>query len=203
MELMNCRFRRQYIGTTIFNLLRYVDDRRGKPVARRPVQASLYPIGGRSAVILRQTMPDVTATLLTQLHRAHLKQRGYGKARHTFERRVGSYTERFNFQGSSWSSTDEKRFYINVGIAFPEYPDDLASSGYFTGNHWACRVESLVDGAPQHWDVSPAADLQLLATQLASLIERASAELSSRAGACRQTYLSWRASRLASSPAGR
>ena len=155
-----------------------------------------------SIVIPRQPMPDLIATLLTRLHREALKPHGYGKDRHTFVRRVGSYAERFNFQGSGWSSADEKRFYVNVGIAFPEYPDDLASSGYFTGNHWACRIDDLVEGAPKHWDVNAATGLQALSAELAATIERASASLASSADACRETYLERRAARLASSPAG-
>ena len=51
-------------------------------------------------------MPDLIATLLTQVHRAHLDLRGYGKVRNTFDRSVGSHSERFNFQGSIWSSAD-------------------------------------------------------------------------------------------------
>lgn len=134
-------------------------------------------------------MSDVLSTLFSQLHREHLKPRGFKKERHTFTRNAGAYAERFNLQRSAWSSAAEKRFYINVGIWLPEYADDTCGSGYFSGNHWATRIERLVPGAPPHWDVDAATDLSALSAELAGLIEAASGQLAGRIGDCRDEYL--------------
>ena len=45
------------------------------------------------------------AQLLSELHRESLKPAGFRKEGNTFSRDRGSYTERFNFQGSSWSNS--------------------------------------------------------------------------------------------------
>jgi hypothetical protein len=138
---------------------------------------------------------DALSTLFTQLHREQLKPRGFKKERYTFTRDTGPYVERFNFQGSAWSSAAEKRFYINVGVWFPEYAEDTSGSGYFSGNHWATRVESFVPDAPPHWDVDATTDLAALSARLATLIERASSRLAERVGTCRDEYLHRRARR--------
>jgi hypothetical protein len=132
---------------------------------------------------------DVLSTFFSQLHREHLKPRGFKKERYTFTRDAGAYVERLNFQRSAWSSAAEKRFYINVGIWFPEYAHDTSGSGYFSGNHWATRVESLVPEAPQHWDVHTATDPAALSAELARVIDAASRRLAARIGNCRDEYL--------------
>lgn len=128
------------------------------------------------------------SNLFTQLHREHLKRRGFKKVRFTFSRDASAYVERFNFQGSAWSSATEKRFYINIGIWFPEYGDDTSGS-LFPGNHWAARIERLVPEAPPHWDVHAGTDFAVLSAELARLIDAAGLELAARVGHCRDEYL--------------
>ena len=138
-------------------------------------------------------MSDVLSSLFSQLHREHLKPRGFKKERYTFTRDTGRYLERFNFQGSAWSSSAQKRFYINVGVWFPEYADDTSGSCYFSGNHWATRIERLVPEAPPHWDVDAAMDVTALAAQLATLVGKAGGRLAERVGVSRDEYLQRRA----------
>lgn len=138
-------------------------------------------------------MSDRLSILFTQLHREHLKLRGFRKERYTFTRNAGPYVERFNFQGSAWSSAEGKRFYINLGIWFPEFADDTSGSGYFAGNHWASRIDRVVAHAPSHWDVDATTELSVLSEQLATLVEKASNQLAERIGTCRNEYLQRRA----------
>lgn len=138
---------------------------------------------------LGEPVPDLLSTLFSHLHHEHLKPRRFKKERHTFMRDAGAYAERFNFQGSAWSSAAEKRFYINVGIWFPDYSDDTSSSGYFSGNHLAARIERLVPEAPPHWDVDAATDIAALSTALANLVDAASSKLASQIGDWRSEYL--------------
>lgn len=136
----------------------------------------------------RGAVSDVLSTLFSRLHREHLKPCGFKKERYTFTRDAGPYLERFNFQGSDFSSSAEKRFYINVGIWFPEFADDTTGSGYFSGNHWATRIARVVPEAPPHWDADGATDVAALAAQLARLVGEASGRLAERVGACRDEY---------------
>lgn len=126
-------------------------------------------------------MPDVLTEFVNRLHREHLKPLGFKKQNRTFERNTGTYDERFNVQGSNWSTAVEKRFYINVGLRFVAYQDDKSSVGYFAGiNHWGTRIEWLVPGAPKQWDVNADTDLDALLSEVKPLIDAARVQLAER-----------------------
>lgn len=82
--------------------------------------------------------------LLSELHRESLKPAGFSKDGRTFSRDRGEYVERFNFQGSSWSSAAETLFYLNVGVEFTEFGPAEQDWMYFKRTHWAARVDELV-----------------------------------------------------------
>lgn len=128
--------------------------------------------------------------LLSALHRDHLKPAGFRKEGSTFSRAQEVYTERFHFQGSSWSSGDETRFYLNAGVEFADYEPGIRNWMYLKNTHWACRIDRLVRGAPEHWDCSEATDQAGLARDLARLIESASGKMAARLDTLREDYLS-------------
>lgn len=96
------------------------------------------------------------AGLLSELHRESLKPAGFGKDRNTFSRDRGGYIERFNFQGSSWSSAAETLLYLTVGVEFAEFGPAERDRVYFKRTHWAGRVDELDPGAPDDWRDSEA-----------------------------------------------
>jgi hypothetical protein len=127
--------------------------------------------------------------LLSELHRESLKPAGFGKEGSTFSRDRGEYVERFNFQGSSWSSAAETLFYLNVGVEFAEF--GLAEQGwvYFKRTHWGCRVDELVPAAPDDWRCNATTDRAALRAQLAELVVRASGQIAARLPELRAAYL--------------
>ena len=82
----------------------------------------------------------------SEFHRQKLKPIGFKKINHTFSRDKGSYIERFNFQGSSWNSSDTTEpwfFYINVGVQFKELA--LPTPNFaFPKTHYHWRIEDLI-----------------------------------------------------------
>jgi hypothetical protein len=135
------------------------------------------------------------AELLSELHRESLKPAGFRKERSTFSRDRRAYTERFNFQGSSWSSWVETLFYLNVGVEFAEFGPADRDWVYFKRTHWACRIDELVPGAPDDWRCGEATDRAALKAQLAELVTRASEQIAARLPELRAAYLAWIAPR--------
>jgi hypothetical protein len=133
-------------------------------------------------------LKDWLASLLSELHREFLKPLGFKKHRHTLSRDRETYVERFNFQGSASSSSQEKRFYLNVGIEFSDLEPGTRNWVYFPNTHWAVRVRELVDGAPEHWDCDESTDCGDLKRQLAQLIAKASESLANCAGEFRAIH---------------
>src|SRR5688500_18080618 len=107
------------------------------------------------------------AGLLSELHRESLKPAGFRKEGNTFSRDHEVYTERFNFQGSSWSSWAETLFYLNVGVEFSEFGPAERDWVYFRRTHWAGRIDELVPGAADDWRCGATTDRAALKAQLA------------------------------------
>ena len=84
------------------------------------------------------------AGLLSELHRESLKPAGFRKVGSTFSRDREGFVERFNFQGSSWSSAAETLFYLNVGVEFAEFGPAERNWVHFKRTHWAALIEELV-----------------------------------------------------------
>jgi hypothetical protein len=127
--------------------------------------------------------------LLSELHREFLKPAGFRKEGSTFSRDRGEYTERFNFQGSGWSSPGETLFYINVGVEFAEFGAAEQDWVYLRRTHWAGRIDELVRSAPDDWRCDEETDRTSLKRQLAELVARASERMAARLPALRAAYL--------------
>lgn len=138
------------------------------------------------------------AGLLSELHRETLKPAGFRKEGSTFYRDREGYVERYNFQGSSWSSADLTAFYLNVGVEFADHPAAESDWMYFRRAHWACRVDKLVRGAPKDWRCGVATDRTALKAQLAALVLAASEQVAARLPELRATYLERLARQVAS-----
>jgi len=132
-------------------------------------------------------MPKAIENFLSQLHREHLKPRGYKKSRHTFSRDCGAFTERFQVQGSAWNDASGPwRFYINVGVEFHDVPPREPARD-FPGTHCWTRIENLVPGAPAEFDL-PVDDQEAFGAAVAGCVKAASERIGSGIGGARSAY---------------
>jgi hypothetical protein len=118
----------------------------------------------------------------------------------TFSRDRGAYTERFNFQGSGGSTSEQTLFYLNVGVELSGYESSPRDWIYLRHLHWATRVDELVPGTPERWECGSDADRETLRIELAGVIRRASEELTRRIDEIREEYLDRVARREGSHP---
>ena len=127
---------------------------------------------------------------LSGFHQAYLKKLGFRKVRHTFSRDMGSYWERFNFQGSAWNGAgkDYWTFYLNVGVEFKDLEPERNWS-YFPHTHWADRIQTVVSDAPGGWDYNLDTDREALMQELASYILQASEKMAAESSGLRSHYL--------------
>lgn len=127
---------------------------------------------------------------LSEFHKNHLKELGFKKVRRTFSRDMSNYWERFNFQGSSWNSSDEEnwRYYINVGIEFKDL-DERKYWSYFPHTHWSGRIESVVNESSELGEYSERTDKTELAEKLEKYILEASAKMANEIKGLRAHYL--------------
>jgi len=127
---------------------------------------------------------------LSEFHQSYLKELGYKKARRTFSRDMGSYWERFNFQGSTSNYPDRDiwRFYLNVGVEFK----DLESRRYwslFPHTHWSARVDSVVRNAPSQYEYNSRTNREVLMRELLFYLQRASEKIARESADIRSHYL--------------
>jgi hypothetical protein len=119
---------------------------------------------------------SVADKFFSDLHRQYLKPRGYRKVRHNFSRAMDGYVEHFGFQGSAYNdAAGAWRFYINVGVEFPELP---------RGN---VRIADVVPGAPSDFDL-PASGHDALADRIAELVLRASESIAAQSPEIRRAF---------------
>ena len=117
-------------------------------------------------------MHESVERFFSQLHGDYLKPLGYKKHRHTFVRELDGFTERVQFQGSSWNDNESPwRFYVNFGIQFhglpPQAPDrDLPATHCWT------RIDSIIVDAPKESNLTGVDDD--LARNIALLLDQAS-----------------------------
>ena len=142
------------------------------------------------------------AELLSELYRESLKSIGFRKEGSTFSRDYGAYTERFNFQGSSWSSWAETLFYLNVGVEFAEFGPAEQDWVYFKRTHWAARIDELLPGSPDDWRCGDTTDRAALKAQLVELVSRACEWIAARLPELRAAYLARIAPRSKTPEAG-
>jgi len=131
-------------------------------------------------------MQDKVEGFFSRLHAIYLKPSGYKKSRHTFVRERDGFTERIQFQGSSWNSRDSAwRFYVNFGIQFHGLPSRTPDRD-LPGTHCWTRIDGLVDGAPKEFDVT--GDDDKLARDIAFLLEQASDRVTAEISKLRGRY---------------
>ena|SRR5207245_1692844 len=132
---------------------------------------------------MRESVKDFFAAL----HRVYLKPRAYRKVRHTFSREMDAYTERVQFQGSSWNdSTSPWRFYINFGVEFHNLPPRFPCRD-FPNTHCWTRIEGIVPSAPAQYDL-PGRRFEDFSAEIAGYLETASQRVSRRIGRIRAAY---------------
>ena len=113
-----------------------------------------------------------------------LKPAGFRKAGINFHRRRGTTVQVVNIQVSHGSSWNEKRFYINVGIAFDAICDLAKLSVSETPKEYECddrgmrdRLEKLVTPTVPHWVIKADDNIDTITDCLKSRIEELSSEL--------------------------
>jgi hypothetical protein len=96
-----------------------------------------------------------------------MKQEGFTRSARTFHRRVGNTWLVVNIQASQENLGDHGRFYVNVGVYFPEV--DLLQTGRTRDKpkEYECALRNRVG---EQWDIDPATDLQALAVEVATAI---------------------------------
>ena len=139
-------------------------------------------------------MRGLAKDFFSRLHAAHLRRSGYTKERHTFTRELDGFTERIQFQGSSWNSGDSSfRFYVNFGVQFHDLPARLPDRDFRRTHCWA-RLESIVPEAPAQFDLS--GDDDQLAASIAAYVDRASRRVAEDISSLRKRYEETRSPRL-------
>jgi hypothetical protein len=98
----------------------------------------------------------VIATAVTPV----LKAAGFRKTGLSYHRRRGSTTQVVNIQGSQWSSGDEKRFYVNVGVSFDTLCELAGIPILEKPKEYECdtrgfrhRLEAVIAEAPASWTI--------------------------------------------------
>jgi hypothetical protein len=135
-------------------------------------------------------MKEWLSSWLSELHRVHLKPKGFKKSRRTFSRDKGTYWERFNFQGSSqnYAGVAHWRFYLNVGVEFKNLEPRRYWS-LFPHTHWSERADRLVANTPGHWEYNLSTDRATLAEDMVALMMSASHYVANRIDVIHKEYV--------------
>lgn len=134
----------------------------------------------------KRAVPLIADKFFSELHRHHLRAKGYRKERRVFSRDHAEFTERVQFQGSSWNSSGSPWvFYVNVGVQFRDLPRRRPDRDLPHSHCWA-RIESIVPDAPQEFEFG--SDDERLAGKLVHLLDLAHAEVSRRLSDLRERY---------------
>jgi hypothetical protein len=113
---------------------------------------------------------------------------GFKKERRTFSRDMGSYWERFNFQGDEYNGSAGWRFYLNAGVEFKSFAPRAHWSG-FPHTHWTTRTNILVPGSPKEWEYELETEKFVLAYTLKQVITQASMIIAADIDQIREQYL--------------
>jgi hypothetical protein len=131
-------------------------------------------------------MDDAVKGFFGMLHEQYLKPRGYRKTGHNFHRVADGYTERIQFQGSAWNSTNGPwRFYANIGVEFQGLR--VPTNRGFPRTHCWTRLKGIVARAPDYFDFQPSG-AEPLACRLAKLLESASDTIARKQSRWRAKY---------------
>jgi hypothetical protein len=132
-------------------------------------------------------MQPIVREFFARLHNSHLKARGYRKQRNTFSRERAGFTERVQFQGSSWNSRGDESwlFHVNFGVQFHGLPP-RSQDRDLPGTHCWARIESIIPGVPSQFHI--VGDDRQLAGELASHLELASERVAKHVDLLRKRY---------------
>jgi hypothetical protein len=113
-----------------------------------------------------------------------LKAAKFRKTGMNYHRRLGETVQVVNVQVSHGSDWSRKTFYVNVGIAFDAFYGLLGRPVAERPKEYECdrwgvryRLEELVSGAPDQWDVRHDADTGPTVESLRGIMDRLVAEL--------------------------
>ncbi len=113
-----------------------------------------------------------------------LQPLGFRKSGLNFHRRRNEIVQVVNVQSSSGNTSDQKHFYVNVGLAFDAICQLTGEDILETPKEYECdsrgtrdRLERLVSGAPNIWTIVDHVDSQTVTHQLRSAIESVATEL--------------------------
>ncbi len=125
-------------------------------------------------------LKDVVARAVTPA----LKAAGFRKSGMNYHRRLGETVQVVNVQVSHGSTGMEKRFYVNVGIAFDSLCGLVGEPVLERPKEYQCdqcgtsaRLEQLIAGAPGSWDVRAGQDTADIIRELGGFIQRLVDEL--------------------------
>jgi len=131
-------------------------------------------------------MQDSIKLFFSELHKNHLKSRGYTKERHTFSRDMGKYTEKIQFQGCSWNdSKGPWGFYVNYGIQFHDLPPAVPVD--FSRTHCSARLDSLIGNSPKHFHIRENNSNEL-AQEISDCVDNLSKFIAERFDFIRESY---------------
>jgi hypothetical protein len=129
---------------------------------------------------------------------AVLQPAGFRKSGTSYHRRLGSCVQVVNVQTSRGSSQDEKRFFINAGLAFDELCGLVNVPIVEKPKEYECddrgtrdRLEKLVSDADEEWRVGPSVANTETTTRLRSAMARLVRELDGIDGPARYREHRW------------
>lgn len=115
-----------------------------------------------------------------------LKPLGFRKSALQFHRRHKEVVQVVNLQSSHGSTSAEKLFYVNVGLAFDAVCELTETEILEKPKEYDCdsrgtrdRLENLIHDAPEQWSVVVDGDGDAVASQLRSAMEQLTVELKS------------------------
>jgi hypothetical protein len=125
---------------------------------------------------IKSAADQMLKRVLEEAFVAVLKPLTFKKTSHTFYRRHNKVVQVVNVQLSQGSSHAEKRFYVNVGLAFDEVCRLAGREIVETPKEHQCtsrgRLEEFVRGVPDSWEVSNPSKLDATIARLRQTIER-------------------------------
>ena len=124
---------------------------------------------------------DLINTVVNLAVKAPAKAAGFKKAGLNFYRRRGEVVHVVNFQLSHGNFADEGRFYVNVGVSFDPLWGLAGKPAPDRPKEYQCqfrrRLENLVDGTAEAYEVSATTDLEGLAGEIGGHFQRLVSEL--------------------------